>query len=55
MVSSVRRGQVTEAAKRAAVQRVASTHSKTVRISEGQRNAIVRDKQFRAGRSNPGK
>lgn len=53
MVSSVKRGAVTQDAKRAAVQRVASTHTKTVRISEGQRKAIVGNKEFRAGKPSP--
>ena len=50
MVSSVRKGPVTSAAKRAAVQRAASNHSKTVRITEGHRRAIVGSPDFRAGR-----
>ena len=50
MVRSVKKGPVTSEARRAAVQRVASAHSKTVRITEGQRRAIVGSADFRAGR-----
>lgn len=53
MVSSVKRGPVTDAARRAAVERVAARHSKTVRITEGQRKAIVGDPEFRAGKASP--
>lgn len=42
---------VTAAARRAAVKKVASSHSKAVRITEGQRKAIVGSKEYRSGHS----
>ncbi len=49
MVGSVKREAVTQAERRAAVQRVASSQSKTVRITEGQRKAIVSSEEYRGG------
>jgi hypothetical protein len=49
VVSSVKKESVTPAARRAAVLRVARSYSKAVRISEGQRRAIVGDEAYRSG------
>jgi hypothetical protein len=51
MVSSVKRQPITSAAKRAAVHRVAASHSKRIRITEGLRKAIVGSSDYRAGRA----
>lgn len=51
MVGSVRKEAVTPAVRRAAVKRAVASHSKAVRITEGQRKAIVTDKEYRSGRS----
>ena len=51
MEAAVKRGIVTAAARRAAVQRAIAVHVPAVRITEGQRRAIMGSAEFRDGRA----